>query len=36
MERVSLMIPWNSPVFVLCLLILLGIILLLFGVDFSG
>lgn len=30
------MIPWNSPVFILALLILLGVVLLLFGVDFSS
>lgn len=30
------MIPWNSPVFILALLILAGVVLLLFGVDFSG
>jgi hypothetical protein len=30
------MIPWNNPVFILALLILAGVILLLFGVDFSS
>jgi hypothetical protein len=30
------MIPWSNPVFILALLILAGVILLLFGVDFSG
>lgn len=30
------MIPWNSPVFILALLTLAGVVLLLFGVDFSG
>lgn len=30
------MIPWGNPVFVLALLILAGVVLLLFGVDFSG
>lgn len=30
------MIPWNNPVFILALLILAGVVLLLFGVDFSG
>jgi hypothetical protein len=29
------MIPWNSPVFIGVLLCLLGVVLLLFGVDFS-
>jgi len=30
------MIQWNNPVFILALLILVGVVLLLFGVDFSG
>jgi hypothetical protein len=30
------MIPWNNPVFILALLILVGVVLLLFGVDFSS
>lgn len=34
--RGLLMIPWNNPVFILALLILAGVVLLLFGVDFSG
>jgi hypothetical protein len=30
------MIPWSNPIFVLTLLVLAGVILLLFGVDFSS
>jgi hypothetical protein len=28
-------IPWSNPVFIVALLILLGVVLLLFGVDFG-
>lgn len=30
------MIPWSNPVFIVVLLCLIGIVCLLFGVDFSG
>ena len=30
------MIPWSNPVFIVCLLILAGVVALLFGVDFTG